>query len=45
LGTRITPEPIVPLRVLVIEDELKVAEALRQGLAAESYDVDVARTG
>ncbi len=33
------------LRVLVVEDEAKVAEALRQGLAGEHYDVTVARTG
>jgi DNA-binding response OmpR family regulator len=33
------------MRVLVVEDELKVANALREGLAAEGYDVVVARTG
>jgi DNA-binding response OmpR family regulator len=33
------------MRVLVVEDEPKVAEALRSGLAAEHYDVVVERTG
>ncbi|MGE5245814.1 MAG: response regulator [Betaproteobacteria bacterium] len=33
------------LRVLVVEDEAKVAEALRQGLTGEHYDVTLARTG
>ncbi len=33
------------MRVLVVEDERKVAEALRDGLEAESYDVIVERTG
>ena len=32
-------------RVLVVEDEPKVARALRDGLAAEGYAVSVARTG
>jgi DNA-binding response OmpR family regulator len=31
--------------VLVVEDESKVAEALRRGLAAEHYDVTLAATG
>lgn len=31
--------------ILVVEDERKVAEALRQGLEGESYSVTVARTG
>jgi two-component system copper resistance phosphate regulon response regulator CusR len=35
----------VALRVLVVEDEPKVAEALRQGLTSEHYDVTLARTG
>ena len=34
-----------PLRLLVVEDELKVAEALRQGLQGEGYDVVVETTG
>jgi len=33
------------MRVLVIEDERKVAKALRDGLEAEHYDVSVAATG
>ena len=33
------------MRVLVIEDEQKVARALRQGLQGEHYDVEVAETG
>jgi DNA-binding response OmpR family regulator len=34
-----------PYRILVIEDEVKMAEALREGLEAERYSVTVARTG
>jgi CheY-like chemotaxis protein len=33
------------MRVLVVEDEKKVAKALREGLEAEHYDVRVASTG
>ena len=33
------------VRVLVVEDERKVARALREGLEAEHYDVRVASTG
>jgi len=33
------------MRVLVVEDEAKIANALRQGLEGEHYDVVVARTG
>lgn len=33
------------MRILVIEDEKKVAEALRQGLLSEQYEVMVAHTG
>ena len=33
------------MRVLIIEDERKVAKALREGLEAEHYDVSVATTG
>jgi DNA-binding response OmpR family regulator len=33
------------VRVLVVEDEQKVADALRDGLLEEQYDVDVERTG
>jgi DNA-binding response OmpR family regulator len=32
-------------RVLVVEDEQKVADALKEGLADENYDVTVERTG
>jgi DNA-binding response OmpR family regulator len=34
-----------PMRVLVVEDEQKVANALREGLEGEKYDVVVERTG
>ena len=33
------------VRVLIVEDEKKVAKALREGLEAEHYDVHVATTG
>jgi len=33
------------VRILVVEDELKVAKALQEGLEAEHYEVSVARTG
>jgi len=33
------------MRVLVVEDEKKVAKALREGLEAEHYDVRIASTG
>ena len=33
------------MRVLLVEDESKVAEALREGLHDEGYDVSVERTG
>jgi DNA-binding response OmpR family regulator len=33
------------MRILVVEDEQKVADALREGLEAEKYDVVVERTG
>ncbi|HEX4347409.1 MAG TPA: response regulator transcription factor [Vicinamibacterales bacterium] len=33
------------VRVLVIEDEVKVAQALREGLEDEHYDVTIAETG
>jgi PleD family two-component response regulator len=33
------------VRILVVEDERKVARALREGLEAEHYDVRVAATG
>jgi two-component system, OmpR family, copper resistance phosphate regulon response regulator CusR len=44
--THITPEECDKLvRILVIEDEQKLAAALRQGLEADQYTVDVAYTG
>jgi DNA-binding response OmpR family regulator len=33
------------MRVLIVEDDGKVAQALSEGLGAEGYDVQVARTG
>jgi two-component system copper resistance phosphate regulon response regulator CusR len=33
------------VRILVVEDELKVANALREGLEGEKFDVVVERTG
>ena len=33
------------MRVLVVEDERKVADAIQEGLQAEHYDVVVERTG
>ena len=33
------------MRVLIVEDELKLAEALERGLKAEGFDVDVATDG
>jgi DNA-binding response OmpR family regulator len=41
-GRRYTPATV---RVLVVEDEKKVARALREGLEAEYYDVRIASTG
>src|SRR5918999_1071795 len=35
----------VGMRILVVEDELKMANLLRRGLAEEGHAVDVARTG
>ncbi len=37
--------PRVVMRLLVVEDEQKVAEALRQGLETEGYDVTLEQTG
>jgi DNA-binding response OmpR family regulator len=36
---------MAPMRVLVVEDEAKVAKALKEGLEAEHYEVVVARNG
>jgi DNA-binding response OmpR family regulator len=33
------------VRVLVVEDEVRLADALRTGLAAEGFSVDIAHTG
>jgi DNA-binding response OmpR family regulator len=33
------------LRILVVEDERKIARALKEGLEAESYSVEIARSG
>jgi DNA-binding response OmpR family regulator len=33
------------VHILIVEDEAKVAEALKEGLAREGYEVTVARTG
>ncbi|MEW6298160.1 MAG: response regulator, partial [Thermodesulfobacteriota bacterium] len=33
------------MRILVIEDEAKIARALQEGLEGERYEVVVARTG
>ena len=35
----------MPMRILVVEDELKMAGLLRRGLVEEGYAVDIARTG
>jgi two-component system copper resistance phosphate regulon response regulator CusR len=35
----------VAARVLIVEDEVKVAHALQQGLAAEQYEVTIASSG
>jgi DNA-binding response OmpR family regulator len=35
----------LPSRILVVEDETKVARALREGLEREKYEVVVAPTG
>lgn len=39
------PVPARPLRILVVEDERKVADALREGLEGEGYDVVLETTG
>jgi DNA-binding response OmpR family regulator len=41
-GTR---DGTVDLRILVVEDETKIARAIREGLSAAHYDVAVAATG
>jgi two-component system copper resistance phosphate regulon response regulator CusR len=42
---RCIPEGKKELRILVVEDEAKVAGALQEGLAREKYEVTVAPTG
>ena len=39
------PHPTNPLRILIVEDEVKLADALRKGLEAERYSVSVSRSG
>jgi len=39
------PEQKQPMRILVVEDEAKVARALREGLQHQQYDVSIAPTG
>ena len=38
-------DPPDPQRVLVVEDEQKVANALREGLESEGYEVVLEQTG
>ena len=33
------------MNILIIEDEYKIAEALKEGLEHEGYSVDLAHTG
>jgi DNA-binding response OmpR family regulator len=44
-GTSAVRDAEHPVRILIIEDEMKVANALRAGLEAEHYEVAVATTG
>lgn len=37
--------PRIPMRVLIVEDEKKMAEALRKGLESDGYSVSTANTG
>src|SRR5262249_53751861 len=43
--TRRVPGRSVPMRILIIEDEKKVAKALQEGLEAEGYSVGIAADG
>jgi len=45
VGPRANLEAEQAVRILVIEDEKKVAEALRDGLEGEHYEVSIAATG
>jgi two-component system copper resistance phosphate regulon response regulator CusR len=44
-GLQMTSIPQAPTRILVVEDEMKVANALREGLESERYEVAVEHTG
>jgi two-component system OmpR family response regulator len=43
--TPCTPEDELTMRVLVVEDEVRLAETVRRGLAAEGFNVDVVYDG
>jgi two-component system OmpR family response regulator len=43
--TSCTPEDELTVRVLVVEDEVRLAETVRRGLAAEGFTVDVVHDG
>jgi two-component system OmpR family response regulator len=43
--TSCTPEDELTMRVLVVEDEVRLAETVRRGLAAEGFNVDVVYDG
>jgi two-component system OmpR family response regulator len=43
--TSCTPEDELTMRVLVVEDEVPLAETVRRGLAAEGFNVDVVYDG
>ena len=45
VGTKAALDAEQPVRILIIEDETKVANALRAGLEAEHYEVTIATTG
>ena len=45
VGARAALEVEHTVRILIIEDETKVANALRTGLEAEHYEVTIAATG
>jgi two-component system, OmpR family, copper resistance phosphate regulon response regulator CusR len=45
LGVGKCLDKVQPVRILVVEDEQKVANALREGLQGERYEVIVERTG
>ncbi len=44
-GVERAPEAEHAMRILIVEDEKKVAKALREGLETEHYEVSVAATG